>query len=242
MINKFSSFIPAALLATGVAFSANVMPADAFGIDFYNVTKNEADVAPNFTVSVDDIGNNQVQFRFNNSGIAGPAAITDIYFGKNNDKNPLLDFASYLSYSSIINNPVNSDNTQVAYSPVDDSKVGGGIKWGAVFTAEPDSPGGFIKNGVGVGESLAIVFNLVGNTQYSQLENLFNNGTMAIAFHAQGLGDRAKGSDWYASHESVTSNDVPEPFTILGTGAAIGFASLFRREQSKRQNKSKVKA
>lgn len=37
-----------------------------------------------------------------------------------------------------------------------------------------------------------------------------------------------------------TSTDVPEPFTILGTGAAVGFSALFRREAAKKKAKAKA--
>ncbi|EKD09566.1 hypothetical protein SPLC1_S170150 [Arthrospira platensis C1] len=35
---------------------------------------------------------------------------------------------------------------------------------------------------------------------------------------------------------------VPEPLTILGTGMALGFGSMFKREYDKKKNKSSLKA
>ncbi|WP_083492759.1 PEP-CTERM sorting domain-containing protein [Lyngbya aestuarii] len=34
---------------------------------------------------------------------------------------------------------------------------------------------------------------------------------------------------------------VPEPFTILGTGTALGFGVLFKKESSKKRKKEKAK-
>ncbi|MGQ4646830.1 hypothetical protein [Lyngbya aestuarii] len=60
------------------------MPAEAFNIGFGNVTNHGAtNVAPNFSVNVEDIGGGKVQFKFNNSGATAPATINEIYFWKN---------------------------------------------------------------------------------------------------------------------------------------------------------------
>ncbi|MGQ4646831.1 PEP-CTERM sorting domain-containing protein [Lyngbya aestuarii] len=117
----------------------------------------------------------------------------------------------------------------------------GGIGWDAAFGADPDSPGGFNKNAVDVGESVSVVFNLVNDSEYSQLQGLFGTGELALALHAQSIGGSGGYSDWLTSSSSVTSEDIPEPLTILGTGAAVGFAGLFRREKSKGKVKAKAK-
>jgi hypothetical protein len=41
---------------------------------------------------------------------------------------------------------------------------------------------------------------------------------------------------------SSSSTDVPEPLTILGTGMALGFGGLFRKEQQKQKQKQQIKA
>ncbi|MEB3280919.1 MAG: PEP-CTERM sorting domain-containing protein [Lyngbya sp.] len=40
---------------------------------------------------------------------------------------------------------------------------------------------------------------------------------------------------------ALASTDVPEPFTILGSGMALGFGALFKREQAKKRDKSASK-
>jgi len=227
-------FIPVALLATGGVLSMNSMPAEAFNIGFNNVTNNVApNVAPNFNVSVDDVGNGQVKFTYTNSGSAGLASITDIYFGKSNT------FTTYLGTSAQISSTGNVSFSQDASPP---NPPQGQFGWMSAYSADANAPSGFNKNGVDVGESVSFTFNLQPGASYSDLQNLYNNGTLVIALHAQSIGGSGGGSDWFGSHTSVTSNDIPEPLTILGTGAAVGFAGLFRREQSKRQSKVKVKA
>ena len=232
-MNKLS-FIPAALLATGVALAANSMPADAFSLSFTNVSNNgSTNVAPNFNVDVTDAGNGKVQFTFSNTGSAGVATMNQVYFGTQNT------FPQYLSTSNV--SVVNGPGVQFS-SGATPNNPGGGIAWDAAYAADPDSPGGFGKNAVDVGESVSFVFNLANGAQYNQLEGLFNSGTLAVALHAQSIGGSGGYSDWFASNSSITSKDIPEPITILGTGAAIGFGGLFRREQSKRQSKAKIKA
>ncbi|EAW39167.1 hypothetical protein L8106_04476 [Lyngbya sp. PCC 8106] len=40
----------------------------------------------------------------------------------------------------------------------------------------------------------------------------------------------------------ASSTDAPEPLTILGTGMALGFGGLFRKEQQKQKQKQQIKA
>ncbi|HEY9729705.1 MAG TPA: PEP-CTERM sorting domain-containing protein [Chroococcales cyanobacterium] len=231
-MNKLS-FIPAALLATGVVLSMNSMPADAFSIGFNNVTNNTSpNVAPDFNVSVDDIGNGQVKFTFNNTGQVAPASITDIYFGKSDT------FPTYLGTTATIGSTGTVSFSQDASPP---NPPQGQFQWQSAYSADADAPSGYNKNGVDVGENVSFTFALQPGASFNDLQNLYNNGTLVIALHAQSIGGSGGNSDWFGSHTSVTSNDIPEPLTILGTGAAVGFAGLFRREQSKRLSKVQVK-
>jgi len=36
---------------------------------------------------------------------------------------------------------------------------------------------------------------------------------------------------------SISTEEVPEPLTTLGTGLALGFGGLFQRKNSRRKNK-----
>ncbi|MEA5501368.1 PEP-CTERM sorting domain-containing protein [Limnoraphis robusta Tam1] len=47
--------------------------------------------------------------------------------------------------------------------------------------------------------------------------------------------------DGGAGNVALASTDVPEPLTILGSGMALGFGALFKREQAKKRDKSASK-
>lgn len=231
---KNFSFIPVALLATGVVLSVNSRPAEAFNIGFYNATNNgSTNVAPNFVVDVNDLGAGKVEFKFTNTNNVAYATINDIYFGTKSA------FPQYLSTNNVAINNGPGVEYSAGASP---GNPGGGINWDAAFSADPKNQNGVGGKAVDPGEYVSFVFNLTNGTQYDQLEQLFNTGTLALALHAQSIGGSGGSSDKFASHSSITANDIPEPLTILGTGAAVGFAGLFRREQSKRQSKVKEKA
>ncbi|MEM8778094.1 MAG: PEP-CTERM sorting domain-containing protein, partial [Cyanobacteria bacterium P01_G01_bin.49] len=84
---------------------------------------------------------------------------------------------------------------------------------------------------------------ILNNNIQSNL-NSFSNSTedreLAIAFSTEEIGFGSEGVS-YGSN-STASQDIPEPFTILGTGIAFGFGGLFKRKYDKTKNKEKITA
>lgn len=230
-MTKFS-FLPAILAGAGVAIVANTLPASAVEFSFTRVPdfNNVINPASNFKVNVAEVGG-QVKFTFTNSGPA-TATITDIYFGKS------TTFSNYL-----LNNQVTIQNgTGVSYTPgAAPPNPGGGINWNAAFSSDPQNSG-FGKDGIdsNLGESVSFLFNYAGGSTFNDVLNGFTNGQLTIALHAQSIGGDKGGSDWFTNNPNITTQDIPEPFTILGTGAALGFSALFQRERNKRKAQAKA--
>ncbi len=63
----------------------------------------------------------------------------------------------------------------------------------------------------------------------------FFSASEAAVFYDVKNGNGGSGDVIYAS------TDVPEPLTVLGSGIALGFGALFKREQSKKRDKSASK-
>ena len=85
--------------------------------------------------------------------------------------------------------------------------------------------GGDITKGLKSGISETFLLNISGNFGAAPAVTLSN---FALKFQTQDGSYQAAG--------------VPEPITVVGSGLALGFGALFKREISKKRNKAKVKA
>ena len=119
-----------------------------------------------------------------------------------------------------------------------------GLYWGSLDTYNAIE---FLKDGVQVayytGQDIQdLGIGVIANGgQYNPSSNVYLN------FDAQ------SSSEWFnkiilTSSDNAFESDnhafqtVPEPLTILGTGTAIGFGAVFKRQQAKKQQKEKAKA
>lgn len=246
-MNKIS-FLPAVLAGASLAFVANAMPASAasFNLSSQFVTGNDANISNQFNIQLQDAGTGKVSFTFTNTGSIS-SSITDIYFGKQLSSGGISDFlqlpGSFTSTSGV----------SYAGGAAPPQPPYGEFGWTAAYTADSNSGGGqsaITGNGVnnytgsGTKESITFTFNTLNGYNADNIYNAFggSNPALAIAFHVQGINGNGVtgGSAWYGSN-NVKPTDVPEPFTMLGTSAALGFGALFQRERSKRQ-KAQAKA
>ncbi|MBM0744712.1 PEP-CTERM sorting domain-containing protein [Phormidium sp. CLA17] len=239
-MNQFS-FLPAVLAGASVALVANALPAGAISFNLSptltNVSGDYANISSQFgvTLSDDGLSTGQAKFTFTNVGPVS-SSITDIYFGKSGTDG----FGEFFSTTGVqIAESSGVDFSAIAIEKL--NKPGGGIKWDAVYGADPNAP--VSPNGVGNtgAESVSFTFNLSSGKTIQDAFNAFQGGDsapLAIAFHVQSLPGGK--SDWYGT-SNVTPKDVPEPFTMLGTAGALGFSALFKRQQNKR-SKAQAKA
>jgi hypothetical protein len=239
---KSLAYFPTVLVATGVAWAAAVIPAEALTLNFVNITNNNPANAAigeaQLKVDVTDPGNNQVLFTFNN---AGPAAssITDVYF----EDGTLLGIAQ-------ITNGTGVDFSQGA-SPGNlpgGNSITPAFNASAGFTADSNPP--VQPNGVNPGESLDVLFNLINGQTFDDTlaalaqTSLFGNppGGLRIGIHVQGFADGGSESFVNVPPDLPPPGPaVPEPMTVLGTGMALGLGTLFQKQRSK-QKKQGLKA
>jgi hypothetical protein len=238
---KLNSLISTFLAATGVALVASAMPAEAasFGLTPTHVETNKKDnpipQPGQLSINFEEFGKGKVKFTIANNNIGTDTVssrISKVMFGGKDKK-----FFSLLSWRGLIDK---DDKVGLGGDEgVDFSRDTGNppkeIGWKSSFTVERD---GKAKWGIDVGESLGVLFALKNGVTFSQIEQGFNSGDLAIASK---VGSLEGGNEWYVT-SSDTSEDVPEPFTILGTAMAFGFSGLCKGEYDKKKKKQKVTA
>jgi hypothetical protein len=166
-----------------------------------------------FFVDVEEIMGSpmQVKFVFRNTGPL-VSSITDIYF----DDGTLLGIASIdnadpgVAFSEGAN-PKNLPAANNVSPPFEAIKE---------FNSDADPPpGGPNGNGVNPGESVAIIFDLMGGGVVQDILDELADGRLRIGLHAQSFGDG----------ESESFVNVPEPAT-LGL-LSLGALGLLRRRR-----------
>jgi hypothetical protein len=91
------------------------------------------------------------------------------------------------------------------------------------------------NNGINSGESLDIIFN-IANAGFRKpfnavVTDLFKK-SLSVELTASGFGTGDSGRSTQVVFNSKV-NAVPEPLTLLGSGAALGFGALMKRRSSK---------
>lgn len=193
----------ASVCAIGLHASAGVVY--SFGNITGNDVANAAAGESQLFVEVDPVGLTQISFEFTN---AGPAAmsITDIYF----DDGTLLGIASIINGGSGVSfsqgsSPPNLPGGNTLAIPFNTT---------AGFSADSNPPAQ--PNGVNPGESVTIIFNLIGGMTYADAINALNTpgDHLRIGIHVQGFANG--GSESFV-------NNVPTPgsLALLGLGGLV---------------------
>jgi hypothetical protein len=242
---NLKTFSPASFASALAVFSATAVvstakPADAFFVpssvtmSYGCVTSGPKDPDPScqgvnrqtgqnqFKTQVSMNNQNQVLFQFFNIGTVA-SSITDIYFQDTAPK-------SLLSIAGIFN------SAGVAFSKgANPANLPGGqnVGFNATFSADSNSgKPGVMANGINPGETLGILFNLqpgFSNPMFTAILADLKSGSLRVGLHAQGFSN--------GGSESFVNQAVPEPLTMLGSGAAIGVGALLKKKgsQSKKQ-------
>lgn len=111
--------------------------------------------------------------------------------------------------------------------------IGGDLKAFEVsFSASPINPKPL--NGIGIGESLGLIFEIESgfNNPINAVITDLQNGTLRTAVKAQAFDS--------SGSETLVNEEVPEPLTILGSGAAIVGGAMLKRHANMKASKKKA--
>jgi hypothetical protein len=160
-------------------------------------------------VDVTDAGGGQVLFTFSNSG-PEDSSITDVYF----DDGTLLGIASIVNTVGTVEFSQNATPEELPAA----NNASPPFVTTAGFSADSVEP--VQPLGVNPGETLGIVFDLIGGQTFADTLGELAAGTLRIGIHVQG----------YYSGGSESFVNVPEPSTALLI--SIGLVGLAARRRS----------
>ncbi|MBN8559296.1 MAG: PEP-CTERM sorting domain-containing protein [Leptolyngbya sp. UWPOB_LEPTO1] len=220
---RFNSVLPIAAAAVSIAMTTAVKPVSAFTVGFGNITTNNGTnssaVSGQFTADITSIASG-VQVLFKNAGLIA-SSIAEIYF---DDQKGLLSALapSGISPSAGVEwetgaNPGSLPSQNTANPPFNTTSI------------LSSQASGNNQTGINPGESLILRFALSGSNTFSGVQDAFGTGALRIGLHVRAIG--GAGSDSYVSNP----NAVPEPFTIVGSGVALGVGAMMRKKQQKKE-------
>jgi hypothetical protein len=187
------------LVAASVLFvAASPLQAVMYPLVIFNDTALASDPGLEFAINVLEGDTGQVNFTIQNTSIID-STIARVYF----------DGGFLASIADIINGT--GTNFSADASP-GDLPAGNEIGFEADFSASANPPPA--QNGIDPGESVTVIFNLLGSHTFSEIIGQLDSGAMRVGAHIISVG---------CSEVSVSSVNVPEPATIalLGLGSLI---------------------
>ncbi|MCU0545099.1 MAG: PEP-CTERM sorting domain-containing protein [Oscillatoriaceae cyanobacterium Prado104] len=205
-------------VASVAAISSAVSAAPASAFTFSNITGGDTPgdaFVDSFSFDVTGDASS-VLFKITNSGNVSAASmfISKVFF----DDNGLL--------SSPTANVGNSGTVAFSGGANNDRLPQGGNGFTTDYSFSSDNGGGN-KWGVQGGETVGFSFN--GN--YDSVVAALSSGALKLGLHVQALPNGA--SDSYISGGST--ENVPEPLTMLAAGVAVGFGTMFKKQRDRAQ-------
>lgn len=202
------------ILGAVLAVAAFAPSASAVPLGFSCITNNNAGDCTigqsQLSVDVTSPGAGLASFLFSNTG-PGASSIADIYF----DDGTLLGIASIIngagtSFSQGAS-PPNLPGANNASPP---------FQVTAGFLADSDPP--VQPNGVNPGETVEIIFSLMGGGTLGDVLAELADGSLRIGIHVQGYGS--------GGSESLVNIPIPEPGTLALLG--VGLSAIGARRRS----------
>lgn len=121
---------------------------------------------------------------------------------------------------------LNQGNTFDAVRVDPDGNAPGGFKSIDIcIYAANNCEGGNVNQGLQAGESDSFIIDIFGNFGVYNADGTYSHSAVTISDF---------GSKWQTDDGSYEVAGVPEPITILGTGAALGFGVFMKRRTAKR--------
>ena len=193
--------------------------AQAMSYGFENITGNGVpNVADQLSVSVTDAGNGQVSFQFSNEG-AYDATITEVYF----DDGTLLGIASIVNGTGVSfdtggNNGVNPGNLPGGEDLIP------AFEARDIFSTEASGNNG---TGMDTGETLEIIFDLLGTKSYADTLAALEDGSLRIGLHVRSIGPEGI-SDSFVNVSTSPVPDAASSIILMGL-ALLGIEGVRRR-------------
>lgn len=195
------------------------VPSWAVPFGFTNITDNgpvAASVATQLGVDVTE-SSGQVLFVFSNVG-AITAVMAQVYFDYG-DSTSILSFAGFDAATTTAD-----VNFNLGASP-------GDLPGGEYISFSADTAVGAVNpapaNGIGLDESLGILFDYGVDIYFSDIIALMTEGDMRIGTHVISIGEYSEGFVTGPPPEVP----VPEPSTLLLLGAGITGLAFYRRKK-----------
>jgi hypothetical protein len=215
------TLIASLILATSTVLALTTTPAEAATFKFKNIfpTNSNSELSgdpfvDDFSFDVTDAGSGKVRFQISNA--ANNGSIGSVYF---ENTGSLL--------SNMLVNVGNVGNVKFKNSSPGNLPQGNKINFNEVFAAKFNGGG---SKRIDAGESLGITFN--GN--FSNVISALQTEDIRVGIHVQEL--PCDQSDSFVSYGGTA---VPEPISILGSGAALGFGVLFKKKSVAGKKKQK---
>nr|CAD5914534.1 hypothetical protein NO713_00258 [Planktothrix pseudagardhii] len=237
-------------MAASVAVATS-LPAQALTFDFSGTDNGGTGSATmNFTglgtqnVTV-DLWNTSPTTLNNNTG-SNASAITGFGFNNLGTSDPGITSWTLqaLNSSGVMETIGSSSNSSLPWGRVSDNNVAG-VSLDYIFAA--------LNNAGNEAQIKGALYNpdAIGSSALAALPNYFTKATMNLTFASNFTLDTAGMSPFVRMQnvgnggslklDGTPQKEVPEPLTILGSAAALGFGSVLKKQANKNKNKAATK-